>query len=57
MGNDSNAFACFVVSCSLARWRYYSIKISKQSLFRAYYKLNSIITFCIVYNEGFNLGH
>ena len=32
-----NAFAYFVVSCLLARWHYYSILISKQSIF--YYKI------------------
>ena len=34
-----NAFAYFVVSCLLARWRYYSILISKQSIFDCKIKL------------------
>ena len=36
----SNAFAYFVVSCLLARWCYYSILISKQSIFDYKIKLS-----------------
>ena len=36
---NGNAFAYFVVSCLLARWRYYSILISKQSIFDCKMKL------------------